>query len=139
MTDPIKAQSVVATAAPSSVVSPGTPTSPTAAERQVAASSGTRSPGTGAEAVAPPNAAVIAQATQNITDFVQSISRSLQISVDGDLGTTVIRVVDTETDELVRQIPSEEILQVARFIEAQTAVDSATRSAVLGLLVDQEG
>ena len=71
--------------------------------------------------------------------FVQSFSRSLQISVDGDLGTTVIRVLDTETDELVRQIPSEEILQVARFIESQTAVDSATPSAVLGLLVDQEG
>ena len=139
MTDPIKAQSLVTTAALSRAVSPDTGTSPTAAERQLAASSGTRSPESEAEAAAQPSAAEIAQATQNITDFVQSISRSLQISVDGDLGTTVIRVVDTETDELVRQIPSEEILQVARFIEAQTAVDSATRSAVLGLLVDQEG
>ncbi|EED30871.1 flagellar protein FlaG protein [gamma proteobacterium NOR5-3] len=79
----------------------------------------------------------LAQATQDISDYIQTVSRSLQISVDGDLGATVIKVLDTDTDEIVRQIPAEEILQIARFLaEQQASADAA--APVKGLLMDSE-
>ena len=52
-----------------------------------------------------------------ITEYVkkaQSISRDLEFKIDKELGQTVITVYDSETDEVVRQIPAEEVLQLAR-------------------------
>lgn len=45
----------------------------------------------------------------------QSIRRSLRFDVDNDTGITVITVRDRETDEVIRQIPSEELLELARY------------------------
>lgn len=53
---------------------------------------------------------------KELNDYVQSINRNLEFSVDEGTERTVIRVVDTATGELVRQIPSEEVLQVARHL-----------------------
>jgi flagellar protein FlaG len=47
------------------------------------------------------------------------INRNLQFSVDEDSGRSVIRVVNAETQELVRQIPSEEALRISRVIKEQ--------------------
>lgn len=106
--------------------------------RQILAGSGNTPAPVEVELPEQRSAQEIAQATQNLSDYIQSVSRSLQISVDGDLGTTVIRVLDTETEELVRQIPAEEILQIARFLEQQQASSDAD-SSVRGILLDQEG
>jgi flagellar protein FlaG len=83
-------------------------------------------------------AAELVEATQNVSDYIQTVSRSLQISVDKDLGSTVIKVLDTDTDQLIRQIPAEEILQIARFIAEQRA-STDTIDTVKGLLLDGEG
>lgn len=45
----------------------------------------------------------------------QSVRRSLRFNVDDDTGITVITVRDRETDEVIRQIPSEELLELARY------------------------
>lgn len=108
------------------------------AARQVLAGSGSPAPAPEAREAPQQSAEQIQQATRDISDYIQSVSRSLNISVDGDLGTTVIQVVDAETEELVRQIPAEEILQIARFLsEQQASADNA--DSVRGLLIDQEG
>lgn len=52
-----------------------------------------------------------------LNDYMQNLNRSLQFSVDDQSGDTVIKVVDSETEEVVRQIPSEEILRVRNAIE----------------------
>lgn len=51
---------------------------------------------------------------QEANQYFQSINRNLEFSVDEDVNRTVVRVVDTDTGELIRQIPSEEMLQLAR-------------------------
>jgi len=79
----------------------------------------------------------LAQATSDISDYIQTVSRSLQISIDSDLGSTIITVRDRDTEEVIRQIPQEEILEIARFIAAQTA--DAVADPVKGLLMDSEG
>jgi flagellar protein FlaG len=42
---------------------------------------------------------------------------NLQFSIDEESGETVVKVVDTETDEVIRQIPSEEMLALARNLQ----------------------
>lgn len=67
---------------------------------------------------------VSAEELQNVVkrlnEHVQNINRDLQFSVDEDSGRSVIRVVNAETQELVRQIPSEEVLRISRHIKEQT-------------------
>jgi flagellar protein FlaG len=112
----------------------------TDAPRQVAASGGNAAPAPargGSSRSA--SAQDVAQATRDISQYIQTVNRSLQISVDKALGSTIITVVDSETDEVVRQIPQEEIVAVARFIEQQLASDTGgSGNAVRGLLVDRE-
>lgn len=61
---------------------------------------------------------------EQLNDHVQMIKRDLHFSVDDASGRTVIRVTNSETDELVRQIPSEEVLQISRNLKEQ--IDSIT-------------
>lgn len=59
----------------------------------------------------------IVQAVTEIADYIQRISRELQFRVDEHSGSTVITVLDSQTDEIVRQIPAEEAVAMARYIE----------------------
>lgn len=54
------------------------------------------------------------EAVSNLSDYTQNLERSLSFTVDDVSGKTVITVSDPENDEVIRQIPSEEFLQVAR-------------------------
>ena len=80
----------------------------------------------------------IAEATRDISEYIQTVSRSLQISIDRQLDVPVVTVLDAETEQVVRQIPAEELLQIARFIEEQQ-MSAEAASAVRGLLMDQQG
>ena len=53
-------------------------------------------------------------AVKNINDYVQNLQRSLQFTVDEISGKDVVTVLDKETDEIIRQYPSEEVLEIAR-------------------------
>ncbi len=55
----------------------------------------------------------INEAVTRINEIVQSIQRDLSFNLDEDSGQTVIRVIDSESGELIRQIPSEEALAIA--------------------------
>lgn len=88
-------------------------------------------------ATAPPASAQLEAAVVTLETYFQSVSRSLRISVDDEAGTTVITVVDQATDEVVRQIPSEEVLALARFMAEQLA--SLEGEPTRGLLFDGQG
>ena len=49
-----------------------------------------------------------------LNDSLQNVQRNLEFSIDNDAGKIVINVKDKVTDEVVRQIPSEEVLELAR-------------------------
>jgi flagellar protein FlaG len=53
-------------------------------------------------------------AVSNINDYVQNLQRSLQFTVDEASGKDIVTVLDTETEEVIRQFPSEEVLEIAR-------------------------
>lgn len=58
--------------------------------------------------------AEINKAVAEINQFVQQIQRDLQFSIDDKTGRTVIKVIDSESKEVIRQIPEEKLLDVAR-------------------------
>jgi len=53
-------------------------------------------------------------AVGQIANYVQNVQRNLNFSVDEASGETVIKVIDSESSEVIRQIPSEEMLALAR-------------------------
>ena len=61
-------------------------------------------------------------AVAKVSSYVQSFSRSLDIRSDDRTGDTVISVFDKSTEELVRQIPSEEVLAISAAISDQLDV-----------------
>ncbi len=81
-----------------------------------AAATGGASTGQNANQAAQSSAASgnLDNAVQEANYYLQSINRGLEFSVDKDTDRTVVKVVDTKSGEVVRQIPSEEMLELAR-------------------------
>jgi len=50
----------------------------------------------------------------SLNDYIESTQREIHFSVDEESGRTVVKVIDSTSDNVIRQIPSEEILAVAR-------------------------
>ncbi|MFL6551393.1 MAG: flagellar protein FlaG [Povalibacter sp.] len=63
------------------------------------------------------NAAVRAAAAQ-IDSYLKSVGREVEFRVDEETGTTVVTVRETASGEVIRQIPNEEVLQMARRFQA---------------------
>ena len=80
----------------------------------------------------------LAEAVARVQEYSDLVSgRALCFAIDNQLKRSVITVVDSETESLVRQIPSEEILEVARLLKSQQA-ESQRASTVRGLIFDQQ-
>ena len=54
------------------------------------------------------------KAAQEIQSFLQSNGRNLNIQVDGNTGYHVVTVTNPETGEVIRQMPSPELLKIAQ-------------------------
>lgn len=52
-------------------------------------------------------------AVQEIEKFVQSVKRNLEFSIDEASGKVVVKVIASDSGEVVRQIPNEEVLRLA--------------------------
>ncbi|MFK8029907.1 MAG: flagellar protein FlaG [Gammaproteobacteria bacterium] len=53
------------------------------------------------------------KAVERFSERAKSMGRELKFEVDEDSGQTVVKVIDPETDEVVRQIPGEEVIERA--------------------------
>jgi len=51
---------------------------------------------------------------ETVNQHVQSIQRDLEFSVDNELEKTVVKVVDSDSGKLIRQIPEDIFLDLAR-------------------------
>lgn len=59
----------------------------------------------------------IEQAVQRMNDHVQLVNRQLEFKIDENSGRTVITVLDSDTQEIIRQIPGDEALRFARMLQ----------------------
>jgi flagellar protein FlaG len=69
---------------------------------------------------APPERQQLQAAVSALNDYVQNVQRTLSFSIEQNTGITVVKVFDTETEELIRQIPLEETIKLAESIEANS-------------------
>ena len=65
------------------------------------------------------DAEAIEAAVAKIASFAEGLGRSLSITVDDRSGDFVVTVQNASTEELVRQIPSEEVLKISQAISDQ--------------------
>ena len=79
----------------------------------------------------------IRAAVENIAAYVEGLGRSLAISVDESSGDYIVKVQNAETEEVVRQVPSEELVRVAAAIKAQLdSLDLMGEEGARGLLLE---
>ena len=65
----------------------------------------------------PPSEAEVKAAVAQINQLLQAQNNnSLRFEIDRPSGKTVVRVIDDDTHEILRQFPSEEVLAIARAI-----------------------
>ncbi len=57
------------------------------------------------------------QAVDQIQDFTDKAARNLKFSIDVDTGKTIVKVLDSQTQEVIRQFPSEEAISIARTLD----------------------
>jgi flagellar protein FlaG len=77
------------------------------------------SPDAGSQQVrtAKPSPQEVQQATDAINKALERSDQSVRFSIDHDTGTTMVTVVDSSTNEVIRQMPSEEVISIARSID----------------------
>lgn len=56
------------------------------------------------------------KAVSRINEYVQNVQRTIEFSVDEASGKDVVTILDKHTEEVIRQLPSEEVLAIARNI-----------------------
>ena len=61
-------------------------------------------------------------AAQQMQSFVSSMGRNLNFSIDGSTGYHVVRVTNPSTGEVIRQMPSEEVLRLAHSFDQISAL-----------------
>jgi len=74
------------------------------------------------EAKAPPKVAEyepkdVAKAVEELKNYVEGLGRNLSFRRDESINKSIITVRDANTNQLVRQIPAEEVVEVARQIK----------------------
>jgi flagellar protein FlaG len=75
-----------------------------------------------------------------LNSSLQNIQRNLEFSVDEDIGRIIINVKDREADEVVRQIPTEEVLELAKNLHAASerlseSIDSGSQAPTEGVFL----
>ncbi len=76
------------------------------------------------ETAAQPTRVDVEKAAKDLASRASELGRDLRFEVDDDSGITVIKVIDPTTEEVVRQIPSEEA------VERASQGDSATLNLI---------
>lgn len=57
------------------------------------------------------------EALQRINTVLQIRAPGLEFSVDDDSARAIVKVIDTNTNEVIRQMPSKEALEIAKALE----------------------
>jgi flagellar protein FlaG len=70
-----------------------------------------------ADTTAAPSRDKVETAVKTINDAMLASSQSLEFSIDEDSKGIVVKVIDQDTREVVRQMPSKEALEIAKSID----------------------
>jgi flagellar protein FlaG len=76
----------------------------------------------------PVPAAEVKQAAAELDKALQQQSSDLSVSVDETTGTMVVRITDSSTGEVVKQIPPKQLMEA-----------NVSMNKIVGLLIDDQG
>lgn len=79
------------------------------------------------QAAAEPDRATLLQAVEEVQKAIAPVAQNLLFSIDDDTGRTIVKIVDSQTDEVIRQMPSAEVLAISKAI-----------NKLQGLLISQQ-
>ena len=60
--------------------------------------------------------AQVKDAVQHINETLQSLNTSLSFVTDSETGIKIVSVIDSATNSIIRQMPSEEVISVSRAV-----------------------
>lgn len=95
----------------------GVPASDTPAPRVNVPPSAPAAPVAPSQPAAQPTRAAVQAAAQQLQDYVATAGRTLEFRLDEGTGMTVVTVKDSESGDVIRQIPSEEVLKIAESLK----------------------
>lgn len=75
-----------------------------------------------------PDIDTVRQATATLNHLAQTVHTGVSFEIDDSTGKTVIKVMDTEHNTLIRQLPSEEALALSHAIDVQQGLLLKTKS-----------
>lgn len=70
-----------------------------------------------ASAAETPTREALLQAVEEVRAAIAPVAQNLRFSIDDDTGRTIVKVVDAQTDEVIRQMPSEEVLAASKALD----------------------
>lgn len=68
-------------------------------------------------ATAKPSNEQLQDVVKAANDFIKPYNDSVQFSIDKDTGETVVKVIDKNTQEIIKQMPSEDMLAMAKALD----------------------
>jgi flagellar protein FlaG len=57
------------------------------------------------------------ESVEELNEFVLPYNTSLRFSIEEEMGTVIVKVTDRETREVIKQIPSEEAVELAKALD----------------------
>ncbi|WP_320152329.1 flagellar protein FlaG [uncultured Tolumonas sp.] len=75
---------------------------------------------------------------QNLQELSQLKGWRVDFTIDQDLKETVVKVVDTDTKKVIRQMPSEEMLALAKRVKTLQENENTGDNEISGLLFDSK-
>jgi flagellar protein FlaG len=70
----------------------------------------------------------VKEAMDNISSIANFYNRQIRLEIDKDLKIMIVKVIDGDTNEVIRQIPPEELVELSKHAKDQK-----------GLLINKEG
>lgn len=68
-------------------------------------------------AASPADVEKVTKAVNDINKTIQALSQNLEFSVEEHSNRVVVKVIDQQTKEVLRQIPSEEAIEISRSLD----------------------
>lgn len=65
---------------------------------------------------------VLDKTVDDLNSFAQSMKREIKFSIDKASGKTIIKVIDSESQQLIRQIPREEVMGVMKSLKEHSQI-----------------
>ncbi len=65
---------------------------------------------------------IIKKTVEQLNEKLKLFDSSLQIEIDKDTGIQVVKIIDSKTKEVIRQLPPETTLKIAKYIDEITGL-----------------